>query len=280
LSTEPRTRPESELLEERDHLLASIDDLDREHSAGEMDDADYEALRGGYVARAAAVLREIDAPAVAAAAAAPSGDRSVAGRSRLRRLLGRRRSRVVLSAVLAVCVTGLLALLALRIAGVRLPGETVTGSVTLNSKQQLQQELTQAQQLGSQGDVKDALTLYQQILAAYPNQPQALAYRGWLLRLTGLEQPSKSAGEELVKAGRASIEQAIKASPTYGDAHLLLGLSLLEDSGDLAGAVGEFRAALADHVTAPLLQATRPVLVKAFAEDHQPAPSALAPPSS
>jgi tetratricopeptide (TPR) repeat protein len=274
LSTEPPTRLESELLEERDHLLASIDDLDREHSAGEMDDADYQALRGGYVARAAAVLREIDAP-VAADADARSAERSRTGRSRLRRLLGRRRSRLVLGAVLAVCITSLLVLLALRIAGVRLPGETVTGSVTLNSQQQLQEELTQAQQLGSEGDVQVALTLYQQILAAYPNQPQALAYRGWLLRLTGLEQPSKKAGAELVKAGRASIEHALAVAPSYGDAHLFLGLSLLEDAGDLSAAVTEFRAALADQVTASLLQATRPILVKAFADADQPAPAAL-----
>ena len=41
-------------------LLRSIDDLEREHDAGDVDEHDFAALRDGYVARAAAVLREID----------------------------------------------------------------------------------------------------------------------------------------------------------------------------------------------------------------------------
>jgi hypothetical protein len=36
------------------------DDLDREHEAGDVDDDDYEVLRDGYTARAAAVLRSIE----------------------------------------------------------------------------------------------------------------------------------------------------------------------------------------------------------------------------
>ena len=50
----------AELEEERRFLLSSIRDLDREHAAGDVDEADYCALRDGYVARAAAVLREIE----------------------------------------------------------------------------------------------------------------------------------------------------------------------------------------------------------------------------
>ena len=40
-----------ELEEERRFLLASIRDLDREREAGDVDDADFTALRDGYVAR-------------------------------------------------------------------------------------------------------------------------------------------------------------------------------------------------------------------------------------
>jgi tetratricopeptide (TPR) repeat protein len=48
------------LAEERDFLLASLRDLEREHEAGELADDDYAALRDDYTARAAAVLRQLD----------------------------------------------------------------------------------------------------------------------------------------------------------------------------------------------------------------------------
>ena len=49
-----------ELEEQRDHLLASLDDLDAEYEAGDLDDDDYRTLRADYTARAAAVIRAID----------------------------------------------------------------------------------------------------------------------------------------------------------------------------------------------------------------------------
>jgi hypothetical protein len=45
------------LEEERDFLLRSLRDLDREHEAGEIEEDDYRSLRDGYTARAASVLR-------------------------------------------------------------------------------------------------------------------------------------------------------------------------------------------------------------------------------
>src|SRR4051794_35217879 len=48
------------LEEQRDFLLASIVDLDREHDAGDLEDDDYRTLKDDYTARAAEVLRAID----------------------------------------------------------------------------------------------------------------------------------------------------------------------------------------------------------------------------
>lgn len=193
----------------------------------------------------------------------------------MRQALGRRRVRLALGAALVVCVVGLVLLFALRAAGVRLPGETASGGPSLSPAQQVRQDLEQARQLGSSGDVKDALTLYQQVLAVQPRQPEALAYRGWLLRLTGLQDRSRQAGAELVDAGRASIEEAVAADPGYGDAHLFLGLTLLEDAHQLQPAVAQFRLALADHASPSLISATRPVLVRAFQSAHAPVPAGL-----
>jgi hypothetical protein len=281
----PESQAVRALADERDHLLRSIEDLDRELGAGEVDEDDYRTLRAEYVSRAAAVLREIEAASAAgdggegeARIGAGGGDDRAATRgpgSGLRRRLGRRGVRLWLGCGLAVCLTGLVVLFALRVAGVRLPGETSSGSITLNPSQQVQAELTQAQQLGAAGDIQAALTLYQDVLAADPHQPVALAYRGWLMRLTGLETTPASAGKELVTAGRSSIEEALSADPGYGDAHLFLGLSLLEDAHELPPAITQFRLAVADHASASLLQASAPVIRQAFETAHAPVPAGV-----
>ena len=73
----------AELEEERAFLLRSLDDLDREHDAGDIDEADYDTLRDGYTARAAAVLRAIESRAggAAAEAARATGAGSACGRA-------------------------------------------------------------------------------------------------------------------------------------------------------------------------------------------------------
>lgn len=48
------------LEEQRNFLLTSLDDLDREHDAGDLDDDDYATLRADYTARAAQVIHAID----------------------------------------------------------------------------------------------------------------------------------------------------------------------------------------------------------------------------
>ena len=46
--------------EDRDFLFSSLEDLEREYAAGDMDTADYEALKSSYVKRLADVLRSAD----------------------------------------------------------------------------------------------------------------------------------------------------------------------------------------------------------------------------
>ena len=57
------------LEQQRDFLLASLRDLDREHDAGDLDEIDHQTLRDDYTARTAEVLRAIDAQEEAFAAA-------------------------------------------------------------------------------------------------------------------------------------------------------------------------------------------------------------------
>lgn len=60
------------LEEQRDFLLASLDDLDREREAGDLDEADYQTLHADYTARAAKVLRAIEQAHALIDEAAPS----------------------------------------------------------------------------------------------------------------------------------------------------------------------------------------------------------------
>ena len=47
------------LRDELDFLLNSLRDLEKEREAGDIDDVDFNTIRDGYVARAAALSREI-----------------------------------------------------------------------------------------------------------------------------------------------------------------------------------------------------------------------------
>ncbi len=50
----------SDLADEREFLLRSLEDLDRERAEGNLDDAQYASLHADYTARAAAVLRAME----------------------------------------------------------------------------------------------------------------------------------------------------------------------------------------------------------------------------
>ncbi|HWW52912.1 MAG TPA: hypothetical protein VNY84_04050, partial [Acidimicrobiales bacterium] len=250
---------EDELVEERDFLLASLTDLDAELAAGDIDQHDYITLKDGYTARAAAVLRALDArrgvvPAGAEAeAAAPepvASDAAPADGARTRTVRpvgegrGRKRARSrwrgpawVAVIVLFAVVAGLLVA---HSSGQRLPGQTVTGSITPTGPQA---ELVQAGTDFSNGDYVGALRIYDKVIKDDPSNAEALANRGWVLVLTGHAANDQS----LVTRGYTSIQAAEKANPSYPYAHFYAGLVLLCDKTDAPSAAAEFRQALADN---------------------------------
>jgi hypothetical protein len=112
----------AELEDERRFLLASLADLEREHDAGDIDESDYETLKNGYTARAAAVLRAIDD-----------------GRRALPPGPPRRWGRIAVAVgALTVIAVGL-GLLVAHFAGQRLPGQTVSGGIAEDSNSRLAQ---------------------------------------------------------------------------------------------------------------------------------------------
>ena len=107
-------------LEEERRFLRSLADLEREHEAGDVDDVDYQTLKDGYTARAATVIKAVEA-----------GRRALPPRRRPRR--GRIATWAALVAVVAVGA----GLLVAHLAGQRLPGQAITGSVAQDTNSEL-----------------------------------------------------------------------------------------------------------------------------------------------
>ncbi len=200
------------LMEEQRFLLGSLDDLEAEYAAGDIDTGDYEELRDDYTARAAEVIRALDEQreAVAAAAAPP--------RSWNRRI----------ATVLAVLlVAGVAGWALAQSAGTRRPGEVASGEIART----IRQRLGDALEASSDGRSVEALEIYDEVLAQNPSNAEALAYRGWLLIQTN--EP------DLLQRGLAGVEAAVAADPEYPDARVFAA------SGRLA--LGDAEAA-AEHL--------------------------------
>src|SRR5215471_13175813 len=101
-----------ELEAERDFLLKSLDDLELEHESGGIDDESYESLHDDYTARAAAVIRAMR-------------DGVDARPAPVRRPPAKRRAAVIAGVVAFALVVGVVLASA---AGIRLPGQTITGN--------------------------------------------------------------------------------------------------------------------------------------------------------
>ncbi|HEX2575802.1 MAG TPA: hypothetical protein VHK88_05590, partial [Aquihabitans sp.] len=103
------------LEDQRRFLLRSLQDLEREHDAGDLDEDDYRTLRDDYTARAAEVLRAIDARRAAFADAGPRRSRG--------------RTIAAFAAVVAFAVVA--GLLVASSLGGREAGETATGGISV-----------------------------------------------------------------------------------------------------------------------------------------------------
>lgn len=222
------------LEEERDFLLRSLDDLEREHDAGDVDDADYAELKDDYTARAAAVLRAIDdRHELARASAAP-------------RSWGRLALWVGLVVVLAVGVGVLLS----RGASSRGANDGLTGDIRQDSANLLldaQTSFAEAQQALQAGDPEAALEDYQQAIETYdrvlelsPDNVEALTYRGWVLHVVATGSTVEQA-VVLDEEAMGWLDRAIDVDPDYADARVFRAV-LRRDEGDLDGALADLDA--------------------------------------
>lgn len=210
---------------ERDFLLQAIEDLDREHVSGALDDQEYIDLRDQHVVRAASVLR-----ALRTAKSAPEPVASEPRAKKAASWMGARQKRLWALGLAALVTFGVLGVAV--VAQDRSNGDSITGDVAANSTALL----AQAQQQTANNKPADAVKTYDKVLKIDPNNVQALTYRGWLENLAGLPDE-----------GLTSIEKAISINPGYADPHFFRGYILLNQKNDPAGAVTEFNTFLANN---------------------------------
>ncbi len=220
----------AELEEQRRFLLRSIIDLDREHRYGDVDDHDYATLRDGYTARAASVLRAIEAGCTEA----PQ-----------RR---QRHPRVFAAWIVGTLVVALLAgWLVARTSGQRLPGQAITGGLPGD---EVALKLAEARQfLGV--DPQQAILRYQQVRELDPDNAEALTYMGWLI--------AQSGSADAAASGAEFLRGAITLDPTYADPHCFLAITSADflQPPDIETARSEAQACLDNNPPSLMLDMIR-----------------------
>jgi hypothetical protein len=210
----------AELEEQRSFLLRSLDDLERELAAGDVDELDAATLRDDYTHRLAEVQRAIETGQASLPPPRP-------------RRLGRTLVTVVLVVGLAVgagfAVAGAM--------GSRKPGESATGSIRESNAG----KLAQAAELGTDGKFVDALKLYDEVIEQDPENVEALSERGLLL----VSLANASDKPELAARGVESINGALAVDAKNPRALFYLGLAK-QLAGDVKGANEAWDAALAN----------------------------------
>ncbi|MCU1377510.1 MAG: hypothetical protein JWN29_493, partial [Acidimicrobiales bacterium] len=217
----------ADLEEQRSFLRRSLDDIERELGAGDIDALDAATLRADYAQRLADVERSIQT-----------------GHTELTGSASPRRPGRTLAAVLVVAALALGAGVAVaNTAGSRKPGQTATGNI----RESTNTKLSQAASLASSGKYVDALAIYDEVAAKDPGNVEALSERGLLL----VTLANASSKPELGTRGRTSIEAALKLDPNNPRVIFYLGLAK-QLAGDDAGAKQAFEDALAANPPADL----------------------------
>lgn len=250
---------EQALEEQREALLASLRDLEQERADGDIVEADYQVLHDDYTARAAAVIRALDS----GVRTRPLDSRRAPGRaapSKRSPAQGSDRRSLLITLAVVVGIVALAVGSVLVFAGGRDAGQPLTGSLPgavdtdTPSGSGATDKLARAVELDRQGRGVDALKLYDEVLRDDPDNPAALAYRGWLLKRAGL-----------IDESLAALDRAVAVAPEFPDAHFFRGMVLFQDRDDPAGAVAEFEAFLRNDPPPEMVSAVVAVLDRARA---------------
>jgi tetratricopeptide (TPR) repeat protein len=217
----------AELEEQRGFLVRSLDDLERELAAGDIDELDATTLRDDYTHRLGDVQRAIESGHIAIVEqAAP-----------------RRRGRaVVVTVVVAALAIGAGTIVA-HTAGSRKPGESATGNI----RESFATQIADAQSLMQQNKLVEALKAYDAVLKKDPQNVDALTGRG----LTLVKASQAGGGAQLAAEGQRYIEQALAQQPNDAVTLFYLGIALWSQ-GKIDDAKTTIDKALANNPPASL----------------------------
>ncbi len=281
-----------------EEVYLSLRDLEQELDAGEISKDDFELLKAKYEKMLCQNETEEHESGMSEVLSESLGN-SRSTKPRGRRLKfwpitpstkpkGRRLKAWGVTLVLVGLALGSFLVVEANLSG-RLPGQSASGSLDLSSKQKLQRALSQAQTLEISGKFSQALNLYNQILAKYPSQPEALAYSGWIIELasrnitasqakTGTAKSSNQISKKssvLITQARNREAAAVDFAPTYPDARYFLGAILYQDYGELSQAIAQFNEFLKYNTSKRFLRVVAPVLESAYKQDHLPVPNQI-----
>jgi hypothetical protein len=223
-------RAHEELEAERDFLLRSLDDLDAELLAGNIDPDTYRVLHDDYTARASAVIRSI----------ADGVERRTPRARQVPPLMrGLTIGGIVVFALLA-------AFLLAHTVGQRSAGQQITGdaqssrtSTTLSQVGQVAaakaaadaNPKSYAAQINyaraiEQIDPADSIKAFVRASTLDPKQPEPYAYTGWLTALVARQVTEPATKQELLDAAARSIDKAISVDPAYAPSYVFKGVIL------------------------------------------------------
>ncbi|MFZ4431791.1 MAG: tetratricopeptide repeat protein [Microthrixaceae bacterium] len=219
------------LEDERDHLLASLEDLEREHDAGDLDDADFETLRDDYTARTAAVLRALadDTAGDRPVDARPADVRSPDGTGSDATGSPRWRGPVVAAVVLALALGA--GVLVARSSGQRGAGTLTGNDDTVRAR------LANCQPLAF-SDPEAGVECYDDLLAESPDNVEALTYQGWALVRSGR-----------IVEGSERFDRVVELDESFPDVHVFRAV-VAARAADAARQRGDREAATAAYTEA------------------------------
>jgi cytochrome c-type biogenesis protein CcmH/NrfG len=213
------------LEDQRDFLLRSLTDLEREHDAGDLDDADYEELRDDYTARAAEVLRAIERQEAAFAEA-----------KRPRRV--GRTVAIAAGVVVFAVVAGVMVAKAL---GARKAGESASGGISV--EQTPSQQAQQCVPLIDPASPDKALDCFRAVLDRDDRNVVAKTWLAWQLSQTAQLIPGAQ-GQELAASAERLLAQAVRDNPDYSYARAFRAVVAYRNGhyADAKRYLAEFRA--------------------------------------
>ena len=236
----------AKLTEEQEFLLRSLDDLEKEHSNGDLSDNEYETLRNDYTHRLATVTRSL------AGSEPPSPSQN---------------SKRYLWWIGVIAVVGIAAGYAVaQSSGLRAPGEPLSGEIDRSPRNRLAsaQSLFFADDLeGARGVIEEvlrdapemtealvlsaqihermtnplaAIRQLDQVLESEPKNIDALTLRGWIL--VRIDEP------DVQVEGIRSLDEAVSLRPAGFDPYVFRGFVARELQNDFVLAIEMYEMAL------------------------------------